>query len=158
MTVFDYTMPLPDGSTRPLSDYQGQVLLIVNTASKCGFTPQYEGLEALHREYKDRGFEVLGYPCNQFGAQEPGDAEEIKNFCSLTYDVTFPLSAKIAVNGEEADPLWKYLKSQQAGLMGSRAIKWNFTKFLIDRKGNVVARYGSMVKPEQIKADIEKLL
>jgi glutathione peroxidase len=158
MTVFDYTMPLPDGSSKPLSDYQGQVLLIVNTASKCGFTPQYEGLEALHREYKDRGFEVLGYPCNQFGAQEPGDAEEIKNFCSLTYDVTFPLSAKIAVNGEEADPLWKYLKSQQAGLMGSRAIKWNFTKFLIDRKGNVVARYGSMVKPEQIKADIEKLL
>ncbi|GAA0634999.1 glutathione peroxidase [Sphingomonas ursincola] len=158
MTVFDYTMPLPDGSSKPLSDYQGQVLLIVNTASKCGFTPQYEGLEGLHREYKDRGFEVLGYPCNQFGAQEPGDAEEIKNFCSLTYDVTFPLSAKIAVNGEEADPLWKYLKSQQAGLMGSRAIKWNFTKFLIDRKGNVVARYGSMVKPEQIKADIEKLL
>ncbi|MBY0620716.1 glutathione peroxidase [Sphingomonas ursincola] len=158
MTVFDYTMPLPDGSSKPLSDYQGQVLLIVNTASKCGFTPQYEGLEALHREYKDRGFEVLGYPCNQFGAQEPGDAEEIKNFCSLTYDVTFPLSAKIAVNGEEADPLWKYLKSQQAGLMGSRAIKWNFTKFLVDRKGNVVARYGSMVKPEQIKADIEKLL
>lgn len=158
MTVFDYTMPLPDGSTRPLSDYQGQVLLIVNTASKCGFTPQYEGLEALHREYKDRGFEVLGFPCNQFGAQEPGDAEEIRNFCSLTYDVTFPLSAKIAVNGEEADPLWKYLKSQQAGLMGSRAIKWNFTKFLVDRKGNVVARYGSMVKPEQLKADIEKLL
>ncbi|MCH2238362.1 MAG: glutathione peroxidase [Sphingomonadales bacterium RIFCSPHIGHO2_01_FULL_65_20] len=158
MTVFDYTMPLPDGSSKPLSDYQGQVLLIVNTASKCGFTPQYEGLEGLHREYKDRGFEVLGYPCNQFGAQEPGDAEEIKNFCSLTYDVTFPLSAKIAVNGEEADPLWKYLKSQQAGLMGSRAIKWNFTKFLVDRKGNVVARYGSMVKPEQIKADIEKLL
>lgn len=158
MTVFDYTMPLPDGSSKPLSDYQGQVLLIVNTASKCGFTPQYEGLEALHREYKDRGFEVLGYPCNQFGAQEPGDAEEIRNFCSLTYDVTFPLSAKIAVNGEEADPLWKYLKSQQAGLMGSRTIKWNFTKFLIDRKGNVVARYGSMVKPEQLKADIEKLL
>ena len=125
MTVFDYTMPLPDGSSKPLSDYQGQVLLIVNTASKCGFTPQYEGLEGLHREYKDRGFEVLGYPCNQFGAQEPGDAEEIKNFCSLTYDVTFPLSAKIAVNGEEADPLWKDLKSQQAGLMGSRAIKWN---------------------------------
>ena len=141
-----------------LSAYAGQVLLIVNTASKCGFTPQYEGLEALHREYKDRGFEVLGFPCNQFGAQEPGDAEEIKNFCSLTYDVTFPLSAKIAVNGEEADLLWKYLKSQQAGLMGSRAIKWNFTKFLIDRKGNVVARYGSMVKPEQLKADIEKLL
>lgn len=158
MTVFDYTMPLPDGSTKPLSDYQGQVLLIVNTASKCGFTPQYEGLEALHREYGNRGFEVLGYPCNQFGAQEPGDAEEIRNFCSLTYDVTFPLSAKIAVNGEEADPLWKYLKSQQAGLMGSRAIKWNFTKFLVDRKGNVVARYGSMVKPEQLKADIEKLL
>jgi glutathione peroxidase len=158
MTVFDYNMSLPDGSTRPLADYQGQVLLIVNTASKCGFTPQYEGLEALHREFKDRGFEVLGFPCNQFGAQEPGDAEEIKNFCSLTYDVTFPLSAKVAVNGEEADPLWKHLKSQQAGLMGSRAIKWNFTKFLIDRKGKVVARYGSMIKPDQLKADIEKLL
>ncbi|WP_017672620.1 glutathione peroxidase [Blastomonas sp. AAP53] len=158
MNVFEFTMPLPDGSTKPLSDYEGQVLLIVNTASKCGFTPQYEGLEELHRAYQDRGFEVLGFPCNQFGAQEPGDAEEIKNFCSLTYDVTFPLSKKIAVNGEEADPLWKYLKSQQAGLMGSRAIKWNFTKFLIDRKGTVVARYGSMVKPEQLKADIEKLL
>ena len=107
---------------------------------------------------QDKGFEVLGFPCNQFGAQEPGDAEEIKNFCSLTYDVTFPMSKKIAVNGEEADPLWKYLKSQQAGLMGSRAIKWNFTKFLVDRKGTVVARYGSMIKPEQLKADIEKLL
>ncbi len=158
MNVYEFTMPLPDGSSKPLSDYEGQVLLIVNTASKCGFTPQYEGLEALHREFGDRGFEVLGFPCNQFGAQEPGDAEEIKNFCSLTYDVTFPLSKKIAVNGEEADPLWKYLKSQQAGLMGSRAIKWNFTKFLVDRKGTVVARYGSMVKPEQLKADIEKLL
>ncbi|MFN3820155.1 glutathione peroxidase [Blastomonas sp.] len=158
MNVFEFTMPLPDGSTKPLSEYEGQVLLIVNTASKCGFTPQYEGLEALHREFKDRGFEVLGFPCNQFGAQEPGDAEEIRNFCSLTYDVTFPLSKKIAVNGEEADPLWKYLKSQQAGLMGSRTIKWNFTKFLVDRKGNVVARYGSMIKPEQLKADIEKLL
>ncbi|GGB60805.1 glutathione peroxidase [Blastomonas aquatica] len=158
MTVFDFNMPLPDGSSKPLTDYEGKVLLIVNTASKCGFTPQYEGLEALHRELGDRGFEVLGYPCNQFGAQEPGDAEEIKNFCSLTYDVTFPLSKKIAVNGEEADPLWKYLKSQQAGLMGSRTIKWNFTKFLVDRKGNVVARYGSMIKPEQLKADIEKLL
>ncbi len=158
MNVFEFTMPLPDGSSKPLSDYDGQVLLIVNTASKCGFTPQYEGLEELHRAYRDRGFEVLGFPCNQFGAQEPGDAEEIKNFCSLTYDVTFPLSKKIAVNGEEADPLWKYLKSQQAGLMGSRAIKWNFTKFLVDRKGTVVARYGSMVKPEQLKADIEKLL
>jgi len=158
MTVFDYTMPLPDGSSTPLTDYQGKVLLIVNTASKCGFTPQYEGLEELHRELQDRGFEVLGFPCNQFGAQEPGNAEEIRNFCSLTYDVTFPLSAKIAVNGEEADPLWKYLKSQQAGLMGSRTIKWNFTKFLVDRKGRVVARYGSMIKPEQLKSDIEKLL
>jgi glutathione peroxidase len=158
MNVYEFTMPLPDGSSKPLSDYEGQVLLIVNTASKCGFTPQYEGLEALHRAYQDKGFEVLGFPCNQFGAQEPGDAEEIKNFCSLTYDVTFPLSKKIAVNGEEADPLWKYLKSQQAGLMGSRAIKWNFTKFLVDRKGTVVARYGSMVKPEQLTADIEKLL
>ena len=158
MTVFDYTMPLPDGSSKPLSDYQGQVLLIVNTASKCGFTPQYEGLEALHREYKDRGFEVLGFPCNQFGAQEPGDEEEIKNFCSLTYDVSFPLTAKIDVNGTDEDPLWHYMKQQQAGLMGSRGIKWNFTKFLVDRKGEVVARHGPQVKPEALAKDIEKLL
>jgi len=158
MTVYDFAFPLPEGDTRPLSDFTGRVLLIVNTASQCGFTPQYEGLEALHRDYHERGLTVLGYPCNQFGQQEPGDAEEIRTFCTTRYDVTFPLARKIAVNGEEADPLWRYLKSQQAGLMGSRTIKWNFTKFLIDRKGQVVARYGSMIKPEQLRRDIENLL
>jgi glutathione peroxidase len=158
MKIYDYKMPLPSGDAKPLSDYAGKVLLIVNTASKCGFTPQYEGLEALYKQYKDEGFEILAYPCNQFGAQEPGDATEIANFCSVTYDISFPLADKVAVNGEEADPLWKYLKQQQAGLMGSRQIKWNFTKFLVDRKGNVVARFGSMTKPEQLVKDIEKLL
>ena len=158
MNIYDFKMPIPGADPKPLSDYEGKVLLIVNTASKCGFTPQYEGLEALYNQYKDQGFEVLAFPCNQFGAQEPGDAEEIAHFCSLTYDVTFPLADKIAVNGEDADPLWKFLKQQQAGLMGSRQIKWNFTKFLIDRKGNVVSRFGSMTKPEQLNRDIEKLL
>lgn len=158
MNIYDYKMPLPGDDAKPLSDYEGKVLLIVNTASKCGFTPQYEGLEALYKQYKDQGFEILAYPCNQFGAQEPGDATEIANFCSVTYDVSFPLANKVAVNGEDADPLWKYLKQQQAGLMGSRQIKWNFTKFLVDRKGNVVSRFGSMVKPEQLVKDIEKLL
>ena len=158
MNVHDFEMPLPDGSTRSLRDYAGKVLLIVNTASKCGFTPQYEGLEELHRDYAEKGFEVLGFPCNQFGAQEPGNAEEIASFCSLNYDVTFPLSAKIDVNGEQADPLWVYLKEQQAGVLGSRAIKWNFTKFLVDRDGNVVARYGSVTKPESLRKQIDKLL
>jgi len=158
MNIYDYKMPVAGGDARPLSDYEGKVLLIVNTASKCGFTPQYEGLEALYKQYKDQGFEVLAYLCNQFGAQEPGDAAEIANFCSLTYNVSFPLADKVAVNGEDADPLWKYLKQQQAGLMGSRQIKWNFTKFLVDRKGNVVSRFGSMTKPEQLTKDIERLL
>jgi glutathione peroxidase len=131
--------------------------LIVNTASKCGFTPQYAGLEKLHQEYADQGFEVLAFPCNQFGNQEPGDAEEIKNFCTLNYDVSFPLMAKIDVNGKDADPLWKYLKSEKSGLLGAR-IKWNFTKFLVDRDGKVTGRYGPAVKPEQLKSDIEALL
>jgi glutathione peroxidase len=158
MSVFDFTAALPGGKCQDLADYKGKVLLVVNTASKCGFTPQYEGLEALHRKYADQGFEVIAFPCNQFGSQEPGDAEEIKNFCSLTYDVTFPLMAKVDVNGDNADPLWAYMKQQQAGLMGSRGIKWNFTKFLVNKKGEVVARHGPQVKPDALAKDIEGLL
>ena len=158
MNVFDISAALPGGKSVDLADYKGKVLLVVNTASKCGFTPQYEGLESLHRKYADQGFEVIAFPCNQFGAQEPGDEDEIKNFCSLTYDVTFPLMAKVDVNGDNADPLWAYMKQQQAGLMGSRGIKWNFTKFLVNKKGEVVARHGPQVKPEALAKDIEKLL
>ncbi len=157
-TIADFTVKLPGGSEKPLSDYAGKVLLIVNVASKCGFTPQYAGLEALHRKYGERGFAILAFPCNQFGAQEPGDAEEISNFCSLTYDVTFPLMAKIEVNGSGADPLYDYLKAAKPGLMGSKAIKWNFTKFLVDRTGAPVKRYAPTDKPESLEKDIEKLL
>lgn len=147
-----------DGSEISFDQYLGKVVLVVNTASKCGFTPQYTGLEALYGKYADQGLEILAFPCNQFGAQEPGDAEEIKNFCTLHYDVSFPLMQKINVNGDDADPFWEFLKSKQAGLLGSRKIKWNFTKFLIDRDGNVVGRYGPQVKPEALIKDIEKLL
>ena len=147
-----------DGSPTDLSAHQGKVLLVVNVASKCGFTPQYEGLEALHRRYADKGFEVLGFPCNQFGAQEPGNAEEIANFCSLTYDVTFPLLGKIDVNGPNAAPIYKQLKKEAPGVLGSEAIKWNFTKFLVDRSGKVVKRYAPQTKPEDIARDIEALL
>ncbi len=157
MTVTKFQVKQADGSIQDLSAHKGKVLLIVNTASKCGFTPQYEGLEKLHQEFKDKGLEILAFPCNQFGHQEPGDADEIKNFCSLNYDVSFPLMEKIDVNGDDADPLWKFLKSKKSGLLGSR-IKWNFTKFLVDREGNVVARYGPAVKPEQLKSEIEALL
>jgi glutathione peroxidase len=148
----------PDGSEADLSPYAGKVLLIVNVASKCGFTPQYAGLEELHRMYGDRGFEVLGFPCNQFGAQEPGDAAEIASFCSLTYDVTFPVFGKIDVNGDNAAPLYRYLKKAAPGLFGTEGIKWNFTKFLIDRDGQVVERYAPTTKPADIAEDIEKLL
>lgn len=158
MGVYDFTATMPGGSSLKLSDYAGKVLLIVNTASKCGFTPQYEGLEALHRKYADKGFEVIAFPCNQFGSQEPGDEEEIKNFCSLKYDVTFPLAKKVDVNGDNADPLWNYMKQQQAGLLGSRGIKWNFTKFLVNKKGQVVARHSPQTKPGALGQDIEKLL
>ena len=147
-----------DGSQTTLADHKGEVLLIVNVASKCGFTPQYEGLEALQKELGPKGFSVLGFPCNQFGAQEPGDAAEIANFCSLTYDVTFPLYGKIDVNGDDAAPLYQHLKSEAPGLLGSKAIKWNFTKFLVDRSGKVVKRYAPTDKPESLKADIEALL
>jgi glutathione peroxidase len=141
-----------------LADWRGQVLLIVNTASKCGFTPQYEGLEALHKQYAGKGFSVLGFPCNQFGAQEPGDEAEIANFCKLTYDVDFPMFAKVDVNGDAAHPLFKALKAAAPGLLGSEGIKWNFTKFLVDRSGKVVDRFAPTTKPEAIAADIEKLL
>jgi glutathione peroxidase len=157
MTIYDLAAPLPNGGSQPLADYQGKVLLIVNTASKCGFTPQYEELEQLYRDYKDRGFEVLAFPCNQFGAQEPGDAAEIANFCSLTYDVTFPVMAKIDVNGDDADPIFKHLKSEQSGIL-TDAIKWNFTKFLVDRSGKVVERYAPTTKPKSLAKDIEALL
>ena len=156
--ITEMSVKAADGSVADLSAYAGKVLLIVNTASKCGFTPQYEGLEALHRKYADRGFEVLGFPCNQFGGQEPGDAAEIANFCSLTYDVTFPVFAKIEVNGDKADPLFERLKSDAPGLLGLKSIKWNFTKFLIDRSGKTVSRYAPTTKPEDIEADIEALL
>ena len=154
----DFTVSDADGSPAALSDYRGKVLLIVNTASKCGFTPQYAGLEQLHRDYGQRGFEVLGFPCNQFGSQEPGDAAEIANFCSLTYDVTFPVFAKVDVNGAKADPLFDRLKADAPGLMGSKAIKWNFTKFLVDRDGRTVRRYAPTTKPEELRGDIEQLL
>jgi glutathione peroxidase len=158
MSVYDFSAKTLDGQDASLADYRGQVLLIVNTASKCGFTPQYEGLEALYRGYKDKGFTVLAFPCNQFGAQEPGNAEEIANFCSLTYDVTFPVLAKIDVNGPSAHPLYAYLKHEQKGLLGTEAIKWNFTKFLIGRDGEVVERFAPTTKPEDLKLAVEALL
>lgn len=157
MKVTEFQVKQADGSQQNLSAHKGKVLLIVNTASKCGFTPQYEGLEKLYQEYGDKGLEILAFPCNQFGNQEPGNADEIRNFCSLNYDVSFPLMGKVEVNGADADPLWKYLKSEKSGLLGSR-IKWNFTKFLVDREGNVVGRFGPAVKPEQLKSEIEALL
>jgi len=157
MALYDLSAPLPGGGKKLMADYRGKVLLIVNTASKCGFTPQYAELEALYRDYKDRGLEVLAFPCNQFGAQEPGDADEIANFCSLTYDVTFPVMAKIDVNGSGADPIFKHLKREKTGLLGS-GIKWNFTKFLVDRDGKVVSRHAPTTKPEQLRAEIEALL
>ena len=156
--ITDFHVKAADGKDADLGAYAGKVLLVVNVASKCGFTPQYAGLEELHRSYADRGFEVLGFPCNQFGAQEPGDAEEIANFCSLTYDVTFPVFAKIDVNGSGADPLYAELKKQAPGFLGTEGIKRNFTKFLVGRDGKVAERYAPTTKPEDIAADIEKLL
>lgn len=156
--IHDFTAKAIDGSEVPLSDYRGRVLLIVNTASKCGFTPQYEGLEQLHEAYADRGLAVLGFPCNQFGAQEPGDEAEIRDFCTLKYDVKFPLFAKVDVNGDDAHPLYKYLKKEAKGLLGSEGIKWNFTKFLVDRDGRVVDRFAPTTKPQDLRGAIEKLL
>ena len=157
-TVYDFSAESIDGSQVQLADYKGKALLIVNTASKCGFTPQYKGLQALYEKYRDRGFEVLGFPCNQFQHQEPGSEEEIKNFCELNYGVGFPLFAKIDVNGENAHPLFSYLTEALPGLLGSKKIKWNFTKFLIDREGKPVKRFAPSTTPESIESDIEKLL
>lgn len=156
--ITDLEVRAADGGMARLDTWAGKVLLIVNTASKCGFTPQYEGLEDLHRQYAERGFAVLAFPCNQFGAQEPGSAEEIAAFCTTNYDVTFPIFAKIDVNGAKADPLFERLKTDAPGLLGSRAIKWNFTKFLIDRDGRTVRRYAPNTRPEDIARDIEALL
>ena len=156
-SLYDFTAQTLDGKPAPLSDYKGRVVLIVNTASKCGFTPQYEGLEALWRAYKDKGLTILGFPSNQFGAQEPGNADEIRNFCSTTYDVSFPMMAKIDVNGPKADPLYAWLKTQKGGLLGS-SIKWNFTKFLVDKTGKVVGRFAPTDTPRSLKGAIEKLL
>ena len=157
-SIADFTVATNKGEPLDLSDKLGTVLLVVNTASKCGFTPQYDGLEELYQAYRDKGFEVLAFPCNQFGGQEPGDAEEIAEFCKVNFGLTFPLMAKVEVNGPEASPLFDWMKAEKPGLMGSKAIKWNFTKFLIDREGHVVKRYGPTDAPKTIAKDIEKLL
>jgi glutathione peroxidase len=155
--VYDFTATSLAGEDVPLRRFEGQVLLIVNTASACGFTPQYRGLQALHQGLSPRGFSVLGFPCNQFGSQEPGDAAQIEQFCSSNYAVTFPMFAKIDVNGNNAHPLYRYLKDEKSGLLGS-SIKWNFTKFLIDRSGKVTARHAPTAKPESLVREIEALL
>lgn len=154
---YDYKVKSISGEEVSMSEYKGKVVLIVNTASKCGFTKQYEGLEELYEKYKDQGFVILGFPCNQFGAQEPGDNEEIKNFCTSTFSVTFPMMSKIDVNGDDADPLYKFLKKEKSGILGDD-IKWNFTKFLIDREGNVVDRFASQKTPKALEKEVEKLL
>ena len=157
-TAYDFSAKTIDGSEQPLSEFKGKPMLVVNVASKCGFTPQYTGLEALYRKFKDRGIVVLGFPCDQFGHQEPGDESEIKNFCSLTYDVTFPMYAKVDVNGANAHPLYKWMKGEKSGFLGSEGIKWNFTKFLIDGKGEVIKRYAPTDTPEKIEKDIAALV
>lgn len=157
-TAYDFTARTLDGQEVSFDAYRGQALLIVNVASKCGFTPQYAGLEALYRKHKDAGFTVLGFPCNQFGAQEPGDAAEIGQFCSLTYEVSFPVMEKVEVNGPGAHPLYAFLKSQKTGLLGSQAVKWNFTKFLVDRSGEVVKRFAPTVKPQDLDGEVAGLL
>ena len=157
-SLYDIPVTTIDGAEQTLAPYQGKVLVIVNTASQCGFTPQYKGLEALHRELGPKGVEILGFPCNQFGSQEPGNEEEIKSFCSLTYDVSFPMFAKIDVNGERTHPLYRHLKSERPGLLGTEAIKWNFTKFLVGRDGTVLKRYAPTDTPESMRADIERAL
>ncbi len=156
-TIYDFAAKTLAGKEQPLSDYRGQVLLVVNTASKCGFTPQYEGLEKLYETLHPKGLTVLGFPCNQFGAQEPGSESEIGEFCQVNYGVSFPMFAKIDVNGAGAHPLYRYLKHEKRGLLGGR-INWNFTKFLVDRAGKVVARYAPTTKPENLEGAVEKLL
>ncbi|MEL7445039.1 MAG: glutathione peroxidase [Pseudomonadota bacterium] len=157
-TIADFTVTTNRGEELDLATKVGKVLLVVNTASKCGFTPQYDGLEKVFQSFKDRDFEVIGFPCNQFGAQEPGNADEIQEFCKVNFGVTFPLMEKIDVNGPNASPLYDWMKGEAKGLMGSKAIKWNFTKFLINREGKVIKRYGPQDTPERIAKDIEKLL
>ncbi|WP_427813915.1 glutathione peroxidase [Enterococcus sp. 22-H-5-01] len=157
MTVYDFKVKTIDGNEKAIADYKGNVLLIVNTATGCGFTPQYEGLQNLYEKYQAQGFEVLDFPCNQFGHQAPGSNEEVADFCQLKYHTTFQTFAKIDVNGENEDPLYSYLKSAQGGLL-NKAVKWNFTKFLVDREGNVIKRYASQTKPEEIAKDIEAQL
>lgn len=157
MSIYEFSAKLNNGADQPLATYQGKVLLIVNTASQCGFTPQYKGLQELYAKYHDRGLEVLGFPCDQFGHQEPGNDDEIKSFCVANYGVSFPLFSKIEVNGEGAHPLYKFLKNAKSGLLGD-AIKWNFTKFLVDKQGTVVERFAPTTTPEKIAADIEREL
>jgi glutathione peroxidase len=157
-TLYDFAATNISGAPVPLRAYAGRVLLIVNTASECGFTPQYQGLEDLYRDYRERGFAVLAFPCNQFGEQEPGGSEQIVQFCETSYGVSFPLFAKIDVNGDAAHPLYEWLKKEAPGVLGSTRIKWNFTKFLIDREGRVVERFAPMTKPEELRPHIERLL
>lgn len=156
--IYEFSAERLEGGVQSLADYAGKVLLIVNTASNCGFTPQYEGLEDIYQRYHPRGLEVLGFPCNQFGAQEPGEADEIASFCQKNYGVAFPMFAKIDVNGEHAHPLYQYLKKAAPGLLGSEGIKWNFTKFLVNRQGEVTGRYAPATAPEAMTTDIEELL
>ena len=157
MSVYDFSAKLNNGANQSLADYKGKVLLIVNTASQCGFTPQYKGLQELYAKYHDKGLEVLGFPCDQFGHQEPGSDADIASFCELNYGVSFPLFSKIEVNGDNADPLYKWLKSEKGGLLGD-AIRWNFTKFLVNKQGTVIDRFAPNTKPEKIVADIEREL
>ena len=157
-TVYDFSCATTGGKKKSLADYEGKVLLVVNTASKCGFTPQFEGLEEMYEKYKDEGLEILGFPCNQFGKQDPGSNDEIMEFCQLNYGVSFPMFGKIEVNGGGTDPLFKHLKKEAPGALGTERIKWNFTKFLIDTDGNVVKRYAPTDKPKAIAKDVKKLL
>jgi glutathione peroxidase len=156
--LYDIPLTRIDGSQTSLAEHKNKVLLVVNTASRCGFTPQYAGLEALYRKYKDQGFVVLGFPCNQFGAQEPGDADQIANFCEISYGVSFPMFSKVEVNGPNAHPLFVALKKHAKGVLGSEAIKWNFTKFLVTRDGDIIARYAPMTTPEEISSHLLKLI
>ncbi len=158
MKIYDFEVKTIDGNTTTLAEHQGKVMLIVNVASKCGFTPQYTGLESLYKKLKDRGVVVLGFPCNQFGAQEPGNENEIKNFCSLNYQVSFPMYAKIDVNGDNTHPLYAFLKKEEKGILGTEAIKWNFTKFLIGKDGTVLGRFAPQTTPAALEKEIEKLL
>ena len=157
-SFYEFTAPLLDGTPKAMADYQGKVVLIVNVASKCGYTPQYEGLEALWRKYQDKGLVILGFPCNQFGEQEPGSASDIAQFCSTTYDVSFLIFGKIDVNGDHAHPLYEYLKHAAKGVLGTESVKWNFTKFLVDRQGKVVHRFAPETTPEALEGDVAKLL